>query len=125
MYTYRSEPLDENKQKHLEHIVPQIIYDLLRNNKDISQGIFKFELEELTLQEKDDLKYQFRVGDYYHYQGTNRTIDEIKTVVDKFRCLVVKIEQKEVVELPTRELTIKVTPSELFAIKNFEIKESK
>lgn len=125
MYTYRSEPLDENKQNHLEHIVPQIIYELLRNNKNISQGIFKFELEELTLQEKDDLKYQFRVGDCYHYQGMNRTIDEIKTIVDKFKCLVVKIEQKEVAELHNRELTIKITPSELFAIKNFETKEDK
>ncbi len=101
MVFYKSEPLDEFKQQHLEMVIPQAIYQLLQEQKlNINQGIYNvsIEFQKPINVEVEEIIDKFRVADEYRFKGVQKTRAEIEKVAKSFRYLIIKIEPKEAKE---------------------------
>lgn len=95
MIIYRSEPLDEIKLENIDYFKQQAISKVL-DEYDINQGIFKFELKELTDDEKAfEIDKYMTDAEIYFYHGIQKDYHEMKEIVDNLRYLELKIEPKD------------------------------
>lgn len=97
MFIYKSEPLDEFMQQHLEGVIPQALYKLLQEQKlNINQGTYNvsIELQKPTDEEAEEIMNKFRVCGDYRFKGVQVTRTEIEKVAKNFRYLIIKTYKK-------------------------------
>lgn len=99
MIIYKSEPLEKFELENIEYFKCNAMCRMIEKY-GVEQGIFKFEIKELTDDEKAFELDRHMVGaEIYIYYGIQKDYKEMKEIIDNFRCLELKIEPKDLKDI--------------------------